>query len=367
MRFRCFQPSLTAAAVDAARALPSRPSVPVLNAMRITASEDGQVELVGYDFDVCIRAVTTADVIEPGQLLVPGRPFAAFLAGLPDGMVGVEEVGARLQMKMPHVRFGLNTMTVDDYPGLPKTPTEVGVIAADDLARVLGKILPSARQLLGTSWSGAVHLDGTADRLTLTATDRYTVAVASAPWKGVDEDPVTADVSGKPLSDALRGMSGDVSVRVDATGIGLVGDERAFTSRRLDVDFPQCREFVEHLPEPATRVVVRADDLLAAMTQAARVVSEERNPVRLTISPDEGLSYDAHAEGKSQLDGDIEVEQVTGPPIVLGVNPVYLSDALKAFGGSLVELGARGPVKALSITSPDAPGDIHAIQPIKLQ
>lgn len=367
MRFRCFQSSLAAAAVDAARAMPARPAAPVLNAMRITASEDGQVELVGYDFDVCIRAVTTADVIEPGQVLVPGRPFAAFLAGMPDGMVGVEEVGARLQLKMPHVRFGLNTMSVEDYPGLPETPTEVGTIPAADLSRALGKILPSARPLLGTSWSGAVQLTATADQLTLTATDRYTVAVTSTPWKGICEEPVTAEVSAKALSDALRGMSGDVSVRIDVTGIGVVGPERTFTSRRLDVDYPQCREFVERLPEPATRVMVRADDLLAAMTQAARVVAEERNPVRLTISPDEGLSYDAHAEGKSQLDGDIEVEQITGPPIVLAVNPAYLCDALKAFAGSLVEIGARGPLKALSITSPDAPGDIHAIQPIKFQ
>lgn len=365
LRFRAFRAGLAAAVADAARALPTRPAVPLLNTLRVTASEDGYVEVVGYDFDVCITATLGVDVVEPGQVLVPGRTFAAFLAGMPDGTIDVEEVGAQLQVKMPRVRYGLNTAAVEDYPGLPSTPPPAGVIDADDLGRLLAKASVAARPVVGLGWSGVVQLVCSAEQLTMAATDRYTVAVATTPWNGPAET-ATVEVTGKALADALRGMTGDVSVCIDATGIGVVGSERTFISRRIATEYPTWPAVVDHLPEPTTRVLVHADELAAAMARGSRVVSEERHPVRLTVSKEGRLTYDAHAEGKSQLDGEIDVEQITGDPVVLGVNPAYLAEALKPLGTSVVELGIRGPLKGLTVTSPDAPGDVHIIQPVRL-
>lgn len=366
LHFRAFRADLAAAVGDAARAIPTRAPIPVLNSVRVTATDDGHVEVVGFDFDVCIRATLTADVKEPGQVLVPGRALAGFLAGMPDGTVDVELDEVRLAVTMPRVRYGLRTIAAEDYPALPDIPPVVGTLPADELARVLGKVAAAARPVAGQEWSGALQLAASADRLTIAATDRYTVAVASATWEDGPAVTLTIEVSGKALADALRAMTGDVSVCVGERGFGLLGVERTFTSRRLAIDYPRCQAIVERIGQPATRVVLPADELADAMARSARVVTGDRKPVRLTISADEGFAYDAASDEQDDVAGDVDVESIYGDPVVLGVNPAYLADALKPLGSSLVELGARGAKKAFTVTSPDAPGDIHIIQPIFL-
>jgi DNA polymerase-3 subunit beta len=283
---------------------------------------------------------------------------------MPDGTVDVALDGSRLAVTMPRVRGGLRIVAADHYPDLPTPPAAVGTLPFDVLAGVLAKAAVSARPVMGKEFSGAVQLTATTDRLTLSATDRYTVANAGTDWDGPAE-PVSATVTAKALGDGLRAMTGDVDVCISDTGIGLISPARAFVSRRIDVDFPRCDVMAERLPEPTTTVLMRADELAAAMTSAARIVAEDRKPARLTVTGD-GLSYDADAQEDSDVAGDLDVEQVTGDPVVLGVNPQYLADALKPLGSGLVELGIRGPKRALTVTSPDHPGDIHLIQPIFL-
>lgn len=365
MKIRAFRPELASCVADAARALPTRPPLPVLNCVRITATGDGQVEIVGYDFDVYLRATMTADVIEPGQVLVPGRALAGMLAAMPDGTVDITHDGSRLTLTMPRVRGGLRTVAVDNYPELPAPPPVVGTLPAAELARVLSKVAISARPVMGKEFSGAVLLTAAADRLTIEATDRYTVAIAGTGWEGPAE-PVTAAVSGKALGDGLRAMAGDVSVCIGGNGVGLLGQSRAFISRKLDIDFPRCQALADRLGEPTTRIILRADELADAMARAARVATENRKPVRLAANPEVGLAYDADSEGDSDVAGDLDVERMTGDSVVFAVNPQYMADALKPLGSALVELGVRGPRRAVSVTSPDIPGDIHLIQPIVL-
>lgn len=366
LHFRAPRSALAAAVADAARATPARPSLPVLNSVLITATDDGHIGVVGFDFDVCIRARLTADVKDAGDVLVPGRALAGFLAGMPEGTVDVELDGARLAVTMPRVRYGLRTVAPEDYPALPGIPPAVGILSADELSRVLGKVLAAARPVAGQEWSGALQLTATADRLTVAATDRYTVAVASTPWEDGPPEPTTIEVGGKALGDALRAMAGDVSVRIGEDGFGLRTAERTFTSRRLAIDYPRCQTIVERIGEPTTTALLPADEMADAMARSARVVNDERRPVRLTIDADKGLVYDAASDGQDDVAGEVDVESIAGEPVVLGVNPQYLADALKPLGSSLVELGARGPRKAFTVTSPDAPGDVHIIQPIFL-
>lgn len=366
MKIRAFRPELASVVADAARAIPLRPPLPVLNCVRITATDDGQVEVVGYDFDVCLRATLTADVLEAGQVLVPGRVLAGMLAGMPDGTIDLVHDGARLALTMPRMRGGLRTVAADNYPALPAKPPTVGTLPVDELARVLGKVIVAARPLIGLEWSGAVQLIATADRLTVTATDRHTIGIAGTAWDGPAE-PMTVEVSGKALGDALRTMTGDVSLCIGDTGFGVLGASREFTSRRLATEYPGLLTFVDRLPESTTRILMRADELADTMARGARVVTEDRKPVSLTATPGEGLTYLADAEGESDVAGDLDVEEITGEPVTFGVNPQYLAGAVKPLGSSLIELGVRGPRKPVSVTNPETPGDIHLVQPIVLK
>lgn len=368
MNFRIDRAAFSAAVADAVRAVPSRPSAPVLNTVRITVSEDGDVEVVGYDFNVCIRATVPADVVlEPGVVCVSGRVLAAYLAGMPNGSLDVQEVGARLELRMPKVRYGMATVQPEDYPGLPPVPEAIGVLDAEVFTRGLAKTLVAARAVEGlNSISGLVHLAAEPDGLTLVATDRYTVAVTRIPWgSGGPSEEATVETPARLLADALKGMSGVVQLCIDESGVALISDERTFTARRSGLEYVTWRAIVERLPEPTTRVRVQAAPFAAAMGAAGRVVSASHTPVRLTVSADEGLTYDA-ASDDSDMTGEADVVEVSGDPAVVGVSPLFLGDALKVVGCAVAEIAFRGPHKPLTVVDPDNPDDVHVVMPVRL-
>ena len=82
MRFRVGREALGEAVAWVARALPSRPVVPVLSGLLLEAGDDGLI-LSCFDYEVSARVRIEADVNEPGTALVPGRLLAEITRSLP--------------------------------------------------------------------------------------------------------------------------------------------------------------------------------------------------------------------------------------------------------------------------------------------
>ena len=82
MKFRVEHDMLADAVAWVARALPTRPVVPILSSMRLDAEEDG-LTLSCFDYELSATAHLPADVAEPGTALVPGRLLAEITRSLP--------------------------------------------------------------------------------------------------------------------------------------------------------------------------------------------------------------------------------------------------------------------------------------------
>ena len=82
MRFKVGREALGEAVAWVARALPSRPVVPVLSGLLLQADDDGLI-LSCFDYEVSARMRLEADVKEPGAALVPGRLLADITRSLP--------------------------------------------------------------------------------------------------------------------------------------------------------------------------------------------------------------------------------------------------------------------------------------------
>lgn len=365
MKFRAPRAELASAAADAARAVPPRPPVPTLNTLLVEATEDGEVTITGFDFDTCIRATCGADVEEPGRVLVPGRPFPAFLAAMPSGEVTVTEEAARVALSMPKVRYRLATLDPFDYPALPPVPEAVGSIDAAEFVRAVGRVAACARPLDGLSWAGSLRLAAGPDGLELFATDRFTVGHAWAPWlAGGPAEPVTAELPAKTLTDALRGMSGEVTLGIDAGGVAVLGAERTTITRRSDIEYPDCRRVLDGIPPAVARLRVRADELAGAMTRAGKVLAGGPGSIRLHVT-DESISYEVTSESESELVGELDHLGVEGTVPDLHVNAVFLADSLKAFGPEVVELAVYDPKRAVLVTAPTVPGLRHIFMPVR--
>src|ERR1700684_1581417 len=93
MRFTVQRDALAEAVTWVARALPSRPVVPVLAGLLLRAEREDQSQPGSngpgwltascFDYEVSARMRVRADVAEPGVFLVPGRLLVEILRRLP--------------------------------------------------------------------------------------------------------------------------------------------------------------------------------------------------------------------------------------------------------------------------------------------
>src|SRR6266567_4638648 len=136
MKFRVERESLGEAVAWVARALPSRPVVPVLSGLRLEAGEDG-LTLSCFDYEVSARVLVDAEVQEPGTALVPGRLLAEITRSLPPmpvefssaaDMADVADIADTVSLTCGSAEFTLVSLPVEDYPALPEPPEPAGVV-----------------------------------------------------------------------------------------------------------------------------------------------------------------------------------------------------------------------------------------------
>src|SRR6195952_4145210 len=132
VKFRVERDVLADAVAWTARALPIRPSAPVLAGLLIEAGSfegaDG-LQLSTFDYETSARATLNADVSEEGRALVSGRLLADICRSLPNKPVEVSVEGAKVTLTCGSARFSLQTMPVEDYPTLRQTPEARGRVS----------------------------------------------------------------------------------------------------------------------------------------------------------------------------------------------------------------------------------------------
>ena len=91
MKFTVERDPLAEAVAWVARALPTRPVVPVLTGLLLSADREDQpgqpgagfLTLSCFDYEVSARVRVRAEVAEPGTFLVPGRLLVEIVRSLP--------------------------------------------------------------------------------------------------------------------------------------------------------------------------------------------------------------------------------------------------------------------------------------------
>src|SRR5579875_3530841 len=138
MRFRIERDALGEAVAWVARALPSRPVIPVLSGLLLEASD--RLVLSCFDYDVSARFEVDADVLEPGTELVPGRLLAEVTRGLPGGTVEFATEPDAVALSCGAAEFTLVKLPVEDYPFLPALPAPAGTVDAGQFAAAVAQV-----------------------------------------------------------------------------------------------------------------------------------------------------------------------------------------------------------------------------------
>jgi DNA polymerase-3 subunit beta len=374
VKFRVPRDVLADAVAWTARALPVRPSSPVLAGLLIEAGplgdDDGSdgsegLRLSTFDYETSARATLSAEVSEEGRALVSGRLLADICRSLPDKPVEMSVEGAKVTLVCGSARFSLQTMPVEDYPTLPNMPQTRGTVPSGAFAAAVAQAVTAAGRddMLPVLTGVRMELDGSS--IAMLATDRFRLSQRELAW-----DPGTPDVDSaalvpaKVLSDTAKALTGGESISIalsapgaGGAGEGIIGFEgtagsggtRRTTTRLLDGEFPKVRSLF-----PTEHLTVARVDRAALVDSVRRValVAERNTAVQLAFS--EGvLTLDAGSGEEAMASESIEAH-VTGDALTTGFNPGYLLDGLTALESPVVELAFTQSSKPVVLSGVDS-------------
>jgi DNA polymerase III subunit beta len=355
MKFTVERDALTEAVTWAARALPSRPVIPVLAGLLLHAS-DGALTLSCFDYEVSARMRVPAEVSEPGTALVPGRLFAEITRSLPGLPADIADDPDGLSITCGEAAFTVATLPSAEYPELPELPLLAGVADGGVLAAAIGQVTPAASRDDTLPMLTAVSLELTAATMTLAATDRYRLAVRDLDWSPASWIGEQTEAGGRTsvlvpariFAEAARMMSPGVPVRVflrdpDSSAsattrttagadpssadamIGFEAGERRLTSRLL------AGEFIKYRSRFPAEFGNTADLPAEAFSEAVRrvsLVAERGTPVQLSFAPGR-MTIGAATQGQARARETVPADFAGDEPVI-AFNPHYLLDGIVA-------------------------------------
>lgn len=257
----------------------------------------------------------------------------------------------RLEQGVADARRELSTVrSLLDTEEIPMTATTVTLSGA-----ALADALRAVRFAVGSDPAfpvlAGVLLDVGPDVLTVVATDRYRLAVSSAPVRALG-GPAVAAVVPAAFADALAGARvGDVELHVDGTAVTARVGAATLDGRLLDASFPDYRRL---RPTGGVHAVpVDAGRLRAAVAAAG---------TRRVRRPQDGVDVEV-----TVLSVDPTGRLVVGTADDgIGVDVEFLLEAVDAGGPGQLLLELDGPLAPVAIRPAGRSGTFSLLMPVRL-
>jgi DNA polymerase III subunit beta len=366
-----------------ARALPTRPTVPVLAGMRLHAG--AELTLSSFDYDVSAQATVPVTTEEEGSALVSGRLLAEISRSLPARPVLITSEGGKAVLSCGSATFTLLTMPEEEYPALPEMPQAAGSVGSDAFASAVSQSATAAGRDDTLPALTGVRIEIEGDVLTLISTDRYRLAVRELRWTPARPDLSAAVlVPARALAETARSLTSGAEVSIalalpgeggpDGGGlsvggdgmIGFEGGGRRTTTRLLGGEFPKYQAL---LPNHVSSTAELSTGPLAEAVKRVALVAERNTAVRLAFAPGE-LVLEAGTGEEAQAVEVLEASYDGDEPLSIAFNPQYLLDGLSAIDSDTVRMSFTEGGKPALITgkpAPDGQPDYrYLLMPIRL-
>lgn len=350
MKFVCNQSDFNTTLSFVSRAVPSRPTHPILgNVLLVADSDQGQVNLTAFDLSLGIHASFSAEVSEGGQATLPAKLLNDIISRLsdcelqlviePDKPAGeemTEQEGDSLTATLTadSGRFQIRGMSAAGFPDLPTADEgEALNLPATALLEGLRGVLFATRTDETKQVLTGVHLTGTQDGLEFAATDGHRLAVVETPLE--NSETTIADFSMTIPARALRelermivgqkGASDTVTLHVsDSQVIFELGGSR-ITSRKLEGAYPPYRQLIPSRLEYSA--VIERKRLLKSLERVAILADQRNNVVTFTLDNSGLLTVSGQATDLGSAIEELPVETKHAGTISFSVK--YLLDGLK--------------------------------------
>jgi DNA polymerase-3 subunit beta len=357
MKLVCSQSDLSTNLSLVSRAVPSRPTHPVLaNVLLQADAETNQVSLTAFDLSLGIRTSFNAEVWQGGAIALPAKLLVDITSRLPEGEITLDDestlIGATpggegliftLTPKSGH--YQVRAMGPEEFPELPIIEnTEVlNLTTAALIEGLRGSLFATSGDETKQVLTG-VHLTVKQDTLEFAATDGHRLAVVETsnerPLGGTSQLEVT--VPARALRELQRMLAHNalsdepVALHFDQGQVVFAWQNQRLTSRTLEGQYPAYRQLIPRQFE--RQVTIERRQFVSTLERIAVLADQKNNIVKVSIDSEAQeitLSCEAQDVGSGR---ESMPAQISGENIEIAFNIKYLMEGLKELPSSEIQM-----------------------------
>jgi DNA polymerase-3 subunit beta len=353
MKLICSQSDLSSNISLVSRAVPTRPTHPVLANILLQADvETNQVSLTAFDLSLGIRTSFTAKVLESGAIALPAKLLVDITSRLPEGEITLDDQsgdaggeGIIVTLKPKTGRYQVRAMGAEEFPELPviENAEAITLTTAALIEGLKGSLFATSSDETKQVLTG-VHLTLKQDTLEFAATDGHRLAVLETnnerPVEGSEQVEVTVPARALRELQRMLGHSSasedTVAVYLDQGQVVFAWQNQRLTSRTLEGQYPAYRQLIPRQFE--RQVTLERKQFISTLERIAVLADQKNNIVKVSIdnaNQEITLSCEAQDVGSGT---ESMPAQISGEDIDIAFNVKYLMEGLKELPSSEIQI-----------------------------
>jgi DNA polymerase-3 subunit beta len=345
-----------------------RQTLPILANLLLTTNE-GYVQVTGTDLEMEVRARTTANVLEPGEITLPARKLIDICRALPGGVeISLKVERDRASLVAGRSRFLLSTLPAKDFPTMEN---HTSIDSIDLEQRTLKYLLEKTAFAMANQdvryYLNGLLLEVKRDRLRTVATDGHRLAkVEEEVALGIAEE-IQVILPRKTVLELNKLLGtgeggGMVRIEISEKAFRAYMDDVVVTSKLVDGRYP---DYGKVIPPISDRVAYAdRETLKEALSRTAILSNEKFRGVRLSLDKGQ-LTLQAHNPEQEEAEEELEVTY-TEEPMEMGFNVGYLVDVLNVLDEEEVEIGFRGTDSSVILRNKGKEQETFVVMPMML-
>ncbi len=379
MKFVCTQHDLNVNLALVSRAVPARPTHPVLANIKIEVTANPElIRLTGFDLSLGIQTSFIANVVEEGVLTLPAKLLNDIVSKLPSGEITLDdEAGENLiTITSASGRYQVRGMGAEEFPELPSIEDgETNQLSSTAFIDGLKGSLVACSQDETKQILTGVYLKVNADCLEFAATDGHRLGIVEVYPAETEGQAATTDrafevtVPAKALRelDKMLGnrQDGDeLELQLEQGQVVFAWGDQKLTTRTLEGKYPDYRLLI---PKQFQRqITLDRKQLLGALERIA-VLADQTNLVKFSIdgtSQSIALSVEAQDRGSGR---ESLPAQISGADLDIAFNVKYLMDGLKTLPTQEITISMNGPLEPVILTPLGGIKMTYLVMPVQLR
>jgi len=339
-------------------------ALPILSHILLSAQEQ-RVRLVATNLEVTIFSFFSAEIIEEGQICLPGDKLASIIRELPLSRINLETEETKATITCGKSIFCLLGLDASEYPEVPQVEGEnTFSLSGEKLREMIQKTsfaasLDETRQNLN-----GVCLELQEGKIKMVATDGRRLSYISISESSLNLPPMKVLIPLKALQNLLRILSREeVEIGIGKREIFFKLENSLLISQLIEANFPNYQGVI---PSEKRITIFSDQDILMDAIKRVSLLSDEKSHLLKFKLKGENLSISSTSPEAGSAYEELKIRREGEEDIEIGFNSLYLLDALKNMEGE-VRLELRNPRSSGVIRPTTGEDYIYVVMPIKIK